>query len=84
MELLLRVLRAAAAAGRRVHVQGLGDRAAETQFSCLGGGPSAQPHLETQLRWPNQEEQPVTVQVLLRRTESSHAVTVVLKQDQQT
>lgn len=79
MELLLHVLRAAAPAGRRVHVQGLGDRAAETQCSCLRGGPSTQPHLETRLRWPNQEDQSVTVQVLLRRTGSSHIVTVVLK-----
>lgn len=78
MELLLHVLRAAAPVGRSVHVLGLGQRAAETHF-CPGGGPATQPDQEARLRWPNQEQQSVTVQLLLRRMGSSHLVTVVLK-----
>ena len=79
MELLLHVLRAAAPMGRQVHVLGLGERAAETHFSCPRGGPATQLDQEAWLRWPNQEQQSVTVQVLLRRTGSSYLVTVVLQ-----
>lgn len=52
MELILHIWRATAPVGRLVHVLGLGERAAETHFSCPRAGPPTQPDQKARLRQP--------------------------------